>query len=105
MRVFRTGSRLRSQVCTTEMIVVRVGDDELDLRCGGEPVVLFEELVTLDTGPAPGLDTGTGVGKRYVTDDPDGSLELLVTKAGAGTLTIGATPLLVKAAKPLPSSD
>ena len=42
------------------------------------------------------------MGKRYV--DADGS-EILVTKAGKGTLSIGSTPLQVKEAKPLPASD
>ena len=45
---------------------------------------------------------GTLMGKRYV--DADGS-EILVTKAGKGTLSIGSTPLQVKEAKPLPASD
>ena len=31
--------------------------------------------------------------------------ELLVTKAGQGTLTVGETPLSLKEAKPLPASD
>ena len=41
------------------------------------------------------------MGKRYVDD---GGAELLVTKAGQGTLTVGETPLSLKA-KPLPASD
>ena len=31
--------------------------------------------------------------------------EVLVTKAGAGSLSVGATPLALKEAKPLPASD
>ena len=42
------------------------------------------------------------MGKRYV--DESGA-EVLVTKAGAGTLSIGASPLTLKEAKPLPASD
>jgi hypothetical protein len=45
---------------------------------------------------------GTLMGKRYVDD---GGAEVLVTKAGAGSLSIGTTPLEIKEAKPLPASD
>jgi len=42
------------------------------------------------------------MGKRYV--DEQGA-EVLVTKAGAGSLTVGEIPLSLKEAKPLPASD
>ena len=42
------------------------------------------------------------MGKRYVDD---GGAEVLVTKAGAGTLSVGEAPLMLKEAKPLPASD
>ena len=48
----------------------------------------------------PALSSGVVMGKRYV--DETGA-EVLVTKAGAGTLTVGETPLSLKEAKPLPS--
>ena len=50
----------------------------------------------------PSLSDGNLMGKRYV--DETGA-EVLVTKAGAGTLSVGSTPLTVKEAKPLPASD
>jgi hypothetical protein len=56
------------------------------------------------TRPAVGLDTGSILGKRYTAVDDD-TFEILVTKAGAGTLADTATPLVFKEAKPLPSSD
>jgi hypothetical protein len=31
--------------------------------------------------------------------------EVLATKAGAGSLSIGSTPLAIKESKPLPASD
>ena len=37
--------------------------------------------------------------------DVDLGVEVLCTQGGAGSLTIGDAPLLVKGAKPLPSSD
>ena len=45
---------------------------------------------------------GNLMGKRYV--DETGA-EVLVTKAGAGTLTTGTRALTIKEAKPLPASD
>ena len=59
----------------------------------------------LDSGAQldPELSTGTVMGKRYVDDA--GGAEVLVTKAGNGTLSIGRTPLQLKEAKPLPASD
>ena len=53
--------------------------------------------------PAAGLDGGTQIGKRYV--DAADTVEILVTKSGAGSLSLGGTPLDIKSAKPLPSSD
>ena len=47
--------------------------------------------------------TPTLLGKRYADDEL--GLELLCTQGGDGALSIGDTPLLVKGAKPLPSSD
>jgi hypothetical protein len=46
---------------------------------------------------------GSLLGKRHA--DPDGVLELLVTKAGNGTLAVDGNPIPLKDAKPLPSSD
>jgi hypothetical protein len=99
----KSGARYRSQVCETELIVVRPLPGELDLTCGGHP------LVDLKAEPTPGLalkegaDTGTALGKRYT--DPTGQLELLVTKQGRGTLSLAGEPLAFKEAKPLPASD
>jgi hypothetical protein len=50
----------------------------------------------------PDLMGGNVMGKRYV-DDAGG--EVLVTQAGDGTLSVGATALNLKEAKPLPASD
>lgn len=99
--MLKPGTRYRSQVCTTEVIIVRPAD--VELRCGGHPVV--ELGVDPDTSLTLGPDASTGslVGKRYT--DASGTLEVLVTKAGAGGLADGDTLLTVKDAKPLPSSD
>ena len=54
-------------------------------------------------GPTPGFDTGCLIGKRYV--DGAGEVEVLCTKSGTSALSIGDEVLVVKDAKPLPSSD
>ncbi|MUL68053.1 hypothetical protein BOO86_26515 [Mycobacterium sp. CBMA 234] len=98
----KTGSRLRSQVCDTQVIVVRTGDSLDDLRCGGAPMVALDAEVDGTEVLDPELSGGTVMGKRYVDD---AAAEVLVTKAGAGTLSVGSTPLVLKEAKPLPASD
>ena len=97
-----TGSRWRSQACTTEVIVVRSDGADIDLRCGGHPMVAPGQDAAAAT-LAPEFAAGSAVGKRYESEAF--GLELLVTKAGDGSLAVGETALLLKAAKRLPSSD
>ena len=99
----KPGTRLRSSVCDTEVIVVKAGAAEVDLRCGGHAMLPAGAERPADQASEPGFDGGTLLGKRY-TDD-SGTLELLCTKAGTSSLSIGDTVLQVKEAKPLPSSD
>ncbi|WP_067901596.1 hypothetical protein [Nocardia vaccinii] len=96
------GARLESQVCETQVIVIRVSDTLTRLRCGGAPMVPVGDAEEAGAGPDPRFANGSALGKRYT--DESGA-ELLVTRAGAGTLTIDDTPLQVKRAKALPSSD
>jgi hypothetical protein len=98
-----TGARYRSQVCETELIVVRQLAGELDLTCGGHSLIDLKATPTAGLTLKAGADTWTGLGKRYT--DPSGQLELLVTKAGQGTLALGGEPLALKQTKPLPASD
>lgn len=100
--MIKNGTRLQSQVCDTQVIVVRSADSLEDLRVGGAPVVPLGSDVDAGLTIDPDLSDGTLMGKRYVDDT---GAEVLVTKAGAGTLSIGVTPLTIKEAKPLPASD
>ena len=100
--MIKNGTRLQSQVCDTQVIVVRSADSLDDLRAGGVPMVGLDAEKSADATIDPALADGTVMGKRYV--DENGA-EVLVTKAGAGTLSIGTTPLNLKEAKPLPASD
>jgi hypothetical protein len=99
----KPGQRLRSQVCETQVIIVHPADTDVVLNCGGSPMVDLSSDVQPGSAPQPGLADGNEMGKRYVTED--GLLEVLVTKAGAGTLAVGNSPLVTKQVKPLPSSD
>jgi hypothetical protein len=96
----KPGSRLKSAVCDTEVIVVRGGGDVV-VSCGGAPMV--EERAGERGAIDPAFAGGTSTGKRFV--DAAGTLELLCVKAGQGSLSIDGVALLPKDAKPLPSSD
>lgn len=96
------GSRFRSAVCAAEVVVIRA-PGELDLRCGGRPMVGKDDAAEAGAVPAAPFDTGSVVGKRYVHDTL--GIEVLCTKSGVGALAVGEQPLELKSAKPLPSSD
>ena len=100
--MIKNGTRLQSQVCDTQVIVVRSADSLDDLRAGGVPMVPLDAEKAADATLDPAFSDGNLMGKRYVDDN---GAEVLVTKAGAGTLSIGSTPLAIKEAKPLPASD
>ena len=101
----RPGSRLKSVVCDTQVIVVRAPSEPQDivLCCGGHPMVALEAEAEAPGGLGldPEQDDGTLLGKRYVYED----LEVLCTKAGKGSLSVGGVRLPLKEAKPLPASD
>jgi hypothetical protein len=97
------GSRLRSVVCTTEVIVVRAPTNEVSVECGGIPMVPHGGSDIEPVDPIPTLMSGTELGKRYESDK--WNIEVLCTKAGEGTLSVAGELLLLKTVKPLPSSD
>lgn len=100
--MIKNGTRLQSQVCDTQVIVVRSADSLDDLRAGGAPMIALDAERDGSLSLDPHFSGGNAMGKRYVDG---GGAEVLVTKAGAGTLSVGATPLSLKEAKPLPASD
>jgi hypothetical protein len=102
MSQLKTGSRLRSAVCKTEVMVVQAPPGGVELTCGGAPMV---DVAQQPPGGsiAAGAAGGTQLGKRYVNEA--GDLELLCTKPGEGALAVGGVLLKLKEAKPLPSSD
>ena len=98
----KAGTRLRSATDACEVVVVKAPGEAIDLRCGGQPFVAIDAEVT-PGAVADGFDGGTQLGKRYA--DEELGLEILCTKAGEGSISVGETVLEVKGAKPLPASD
>jgi hypothetical protein len=98
----KPGMKYLSTVCDTQVMVIRSPPEPLDLCCGGVAMV-----GPGGQAPAGALDeafaAGTLMGKRYV--DAAERIELLCTKAGRGSLSLGEAKLLVKQPKALPSSD
>lgn len=99
----KAGLRLMCTGCTTELVVVKAPDVEVDFRCGKEALV---EVASREAPPGhTDVDEGGGtvLGKRY--SDESSGLEVLCTKPGTGTLSSGGAPLGQNVAKQLPSSD
>lgn len=100
--MFKNGTRLKSQVCDTQVIVIRSSADLDDLRAGGAAMIELDAPTSENATLDPRFAGGNMMGKRYIGA---GDAEVLVTKSGIGTLSIGAVPLSTKEAKPLPASD
>jgi len=100
--MLKSGTRLRSQVCDTQVIVVKAVESFEDLRCGGLSMIALDGGTDSAATVNEHFADGSVMGKRYV--DAAGG-EVLVTKPGTGSLAVGSTPLRLKEAKPLPASD
>ena len=103
MPEIKAGSRLKSTVCNTEVIVVKAPGGDVPVTCGGAAMALAGDEIAEKGTPAGDANGGTALGKRYVNADE--SLELLCTKPGDGSLGVDGTLLSLKEAKPLPASD
>lgn len=100
----KVGEKLASTVCGSRFVVVAAPSKDVDLRCGGAPVVsLAAGEPQVSGSPDASFSEGSVLGKRYA--DADLGLELICTQAGEGSLSADGTPVGVKTAKPLPSSD
>ena len=103
MAQLKAGTRMRSAVCATEVMVVAAPPDDVEVTCGGAPMIDIGQEPPAGGTVSPDAAEGTALGKRYVTEA--GDLELLCTKPGDGSLAAGGAAMAIKAAKPLPSSD
>jgi hypothetical protein len=99
----KPGSRWRSGVCTAEVVIVRPPKTPASLECGGHAMTVFGAERPEGVTAAADRAEGVKMGKRY-TDEETG-LEVLVSKAGEGSLSVDGRPLKLKEAKALPSSD
>lgn len=98
----RPGMKLFSTVCDAQVVVVRAPATEVEIGCGGAPMVA-EEPDGPSGAPDASLGDGPAIGKRYAHEEL--GLELLCSRAGTGALTVDGELLALKGAKPLPSSD
>ena len=83
--------------------MVAVPEGGAEITCGGTPMIPVGEEPPAGATLSPDAAKGTQIGKRYTNEAAD--VELLCTKPGEGSLGLADTPLVIKAAKPLPSSD
>ena len=95
------GTRLKSTVCTTEIMIITAPAEGIEIDCGGEPMNPDGE----DNGGAVHQDHSAGsiLGKRYTNED--GSLEVLCVKGGEGSLSAAGAAMKVKDATKLPKTD
>ena len=103
MAQLKPGTRIRSSVCDTEVMVIAAPAGELELTCGGTRMIDLQAEPPTGAALSDAAADGTQLGKRYVNEA--GDLELLCTKPGKGSLACAGSPLIVKGAKPLPASD
>jgi hypothetical protein len=97
------GSRWKSAVCTTEVVVVKAPKAEISLECGGQAMIAHAAPKPEGQAPAEAFAAGTQPGKRFA--DEDTGLEVLCTKGGQGSLGIDGRAVTAKEAKKLPASD
>jgi hypothetical protein len=105
----KPGSRWRSEVCDTEVVVVRAPAWPVTFRIGGARALRADAAQgrpsTDRSGAQPdaALAGGTLLGKRY-TDEATG-LQVLCVKPGEGTITVDGRPAAVMTPRQLPASD
>ena len=104
MALLKVGARLKSAVCSTEVMVVAApAGVDVDVRCGGAQMLAAGQGAPATAALDPTMAGGSALGKRYVSET--GDLELLCVKPGQGSLAAGVKLLGLKEAKQLPSSD
>jgi hypothetical protein len=103
MAMYKAGTRLKSAVCNSELMMIVAPAREITLTCGGVPVIELAGEAPTGVSIDPDQKQGTQMGKRYTNEA--GDVEILCTKPGEGGLAVDGEALAVKGAKPLPSSD
>lgn len=103
MSELKAGTRLKSAVCATQVMVIAAPAGGADVTCGGAAMIAMDAEAPAGAAVDPAASAGTALGKRYVNEA--GDLEILCTKPGEGSLAAGGEALVLKEAKALPSSD
>jgi hypothetical protein len=99
----KPGSRWRSAVCDAEVVVVRSPAVPVTFRIGGTGALPADAGRPAGAEPDAALAGGTLLGKRYA--DEVSGLEVLCTRAGAGTITVDGRRATVMTPRQLPASD
>jgi hypothetical protein len=99
----KPGSRWRSAVCDAEVVVVRSPAVPVTFRIGGIGALPADAGRPAGAKPDAALAGGTLLGKRYA--DEVSGLEVLCTRAGAGTITVDGRRATVMTPRQLPASD
>ena len=99
----KPGSRWKSAVCDTEVVVVRPPKTSVSLECGGHPMVAHAAAKPDGLAVSGDQAGGSQMGKRFA--DEGSGLEVLCSKGGTGSLSIDGQAILAKDAKKLPASD
>ncbi len=99
----KIGTKLVSQVCPGEIIIIRAEGIESPPEAGGQPMLAKREHDVVESVTGDGFQ----LGKRYeLIDESRGiRVEVMVTKPGTSSLTWNGEALQLKATKPLPASD
>ena len=98
------GQTLSSVTDTTAVVVVRAPGTDVEITCGGKPMVDLKAGQPVPLVPAdPAFAQPTRLGKRY--ENAAATIELLCTKGGTSSLAVNGEILAIKSAKPLPASD
>jgi hypothetical protein len=104
MAELKAGTRLKSAVCATQVMVISApAGGDADVTCGGAAMIAMDAEPPAGAALDSAASAGTALGKRYVNEA--GDLEILCTKPGEGSLALGGAALVLKEAKALPSSD
>ena len=66
MPTLKTGARLKSAVCDGEIMVVAAPSGDVDLTCGGEPMIDASSGESAGGDIHPDHAVGIAMGKRYI---------------------------------------
>ena len=67
MATLKAGTRMRSAVCKTEVMVIVAPAVDVQLSCGGAAMIASSETPPAGGAPAADSSGGTLLGKRYVS--------------------------------------